>query len=156
MCECKCETVIGVCRHCFEAQRRCWCWGAVIWEPSPGPMVKSGALRGTGVRLIPIHPVLHSVGPDTINPACISPVTPDPTFTAAAPGPFMPPSCYYLQYLLLLISLLAIVVTLAAFLTDRESQVLSILLLCQPRGLKINKEHYLKVGLNILIHDFSI
>lgn len=96
-------------------------WGGVTWEPYPDPAVEGRALRGTGVGLIPIHPVLHSAGPGTISPArppCVSTVTSHPTFTAAVPGPFMPPSCYYLQYLLLLISLLAIIFAYTALLTD--------------------------------------
>lgn len=59
-------------------------------------------------------------------------VTSDPTFMAAVPGPFMLPFCDYLQYLLLLIALLAIVVTHTALLTDWKTQVLSFLLQRHP------------------------
>ncbi|KAK5849675.1 hypothetical protein PBY51_013989 [Eleginops maclovinus] len=92
------------------------------------PCSGGGALRGTGLGLIPIHPVLHSAWPGTISPARLPPVTSDPTITAAVPGPFMPPACYYLQYLLLLIPLPAIVDAHTALLSDWKTQVLSFLL----------------------------
>lgn len=55
---------------CWEANIMWWCWGKSHMGTFPRPCSGGGgALRATGVGLIPIHPVLHSAGPGTISPA---------------------------------------------------------------------------------------
>lgn len=68
-----CKYVRMMSKRCVEAPRGPDKGGAagegITWEPYPGPAVERGALKGTGVGLIPIHPVLHSPGQGTIRPA---------------------------------------------------------------------------------------
>lgn len=58
---------------------------------------------------------------DPLTSFCVATVTSDPTFTAAVLSSFMPPSCHYLQYLLLLISLLLVVNIHAHRLSERNN-----------------------------------
>lgn len=72
MCEYVCMRSKGGGWGCLEAQR--WWWWWCREGESHGNLTKAlqwsrGALRGTGVGLIPIHPVLHSAGSGTISPA---------------------------------------------------------------------------------------
>lgn len=141
--------------------------GSVTWEPSLGSVVEGGgwrgALRGTGVGLIPIHPVLHSAGPGTISPArlplrlrgdlwphvygcCPRPLYASILLLSAIFTPFDFPAGHCRAH--------------TALLTDWKTQVLSFLYSSvTPRNLKTLSKHYLKwkwVRLRPLIYGFLI
>lgn len=70
------------------------------------PCAGGRVFRGTGLGLIPIHPVLHRGGMGTISRACFPLLVHCdlcPHVYGCCLYPFIPPFSYYLQYLLLLI-----------------------------------------------------